>query len=112
MKHFALFAVIAAVAAAFTAPAFGQGKAADGQAFYATQNCKMCHSVAAKGGKIALDNVGGKLKAEDIREWIVSPKTAAVKAKSTAKPPMISYDKLAKTDVDNLVAYLQTLKQQ
>jgi hypothetical protein len=35
----------------------------------------------------------------------------AKKAKEARKPPMKSYPKLPKEDVDALVAYLQTLKQ-
>jgi mono/diheme cytochrome c family protein len=92
-------------------PAIAQD-AKKGEAVYAAQKCSMCHSIAGKGGKAsALDGVGGKLSADDIREWIVNPKEAATKAKSTKKPAMPNkYDTLPKADVDALVAYMQSLK--
>src|SRR5262245_35317467 len=92
------------------APAFAQGDATKGAEAYGAQKCATCHSVAGKGGKLALDGVGSKLSAADISEWITSPAEAAKKHKSTAKPPMRSYAKLAKADVDNLVAYMLSLK--
>ncbi len=92
------------------APASAQGDAAKGAAVYAAQKCSMCHSVAGKGGKLALDGVGSKLSAADTSEWITNPVEAAKKHKSTAKPPMRAYAKLAKDDLDNLVAYMQSLK--
>src|SRR3954462_3800940 len=89
-----------------------QDAAAKGKEVYAAQKCSMCHSIAGKGGKSsALDGVGAKLSAEDIRQWIVDPVTMTKKSNSTKKPPMPKkYDKLAAADVDALVAYLQTLK--
>ena len=95
------------------APASAQGDAAKGAAVYAAQKCSMCHSIAGKGGKLALDGANAKvasLSAADIAEWITSPAAAAKKHNSTAKPPMRAYPKLAKEDLDNLVAYMQSLK--
>lgn len=83
-----------------------------GQDVYAKQQCAMCHSVAGKGNpKGALDGVGSKWTAAEIREWIVNWKEMAAKHNATRKPPMKDYSALAKADVDALVAYLQTLKQ-
>jgi mono/diheme cytochrome c family protein len=83
-----------------------------GQDVYAKQQCAMCHSVAGKGNpKGALDGVGSKWTAAEIREWIVNWKEMATKHNATRKPPMKDYSALAKADVDALVAYLQTLKQ-
>lgn len=110
MKRLALFALVVMVGFVFAASVFAQGTAADGQKLYPTLNCKMCHSIAGKGGKIKLDGVGTKLTAADIKQWIADPKAAAAKAKSTAKPPMPVNAKVTPADVDNLVAYLQTLK--
>jgi mono/diheme cytochrome c family protein len=86
--------------------------AAKGEQVYAAQKCSMCHMVAGKGNKLSpLDGVGAKLKAEEIREWIVAPDAAAAKAKSTKKPLMPkTYAKLPPADIDALVAYLQSLK--
>jgi mono/diheme cytochrome c family protein len=86
--------------------------AAKGQAVYTAQKCQMCHAIAGKGSKTnPLDGVGGKLSAEDIRQWITNPTEAAAKAKSTKKPPMPNkYGKLPAADLDGLVAYMQSLK--
>jgi mono/diheme cytochrome c family protein len=83
-----------------------------GQDVYTAQKCQTCHAVAGKGGKVSpLDGVGGKLSAEDIHQWIASPKEAAAKAQSTKKPPMpAKYASLPAADIDALVAYMQSLK--
>ena len=57
-----------------------------------------------------LDDVAAKLTAADIRAWIVSAPDMAAKAKADRKPPMKAYTDLPKEDLDDLVAYLQTLK--
>ena len=91
----------------------GQGSAEKGAAVYAAQKCAMCHSVAGKGGKLALDGAGAKLNAlsaADIAEWITKPAEAAKKHGSTAKPPMRAYASLPKADLDDLVAYMVSLK--
>jgi len=108
--RFILVSAIALVVA-LPRPAAAQD-AKKGEAVYAAQKCSMCHSIAGKGGKAsALDGVGGKLSADDLRQWIVNPKEAAAKANSTKKPPMPNkYDKLPKADIDALVAYMQSLK--
>lgn len=83
---------------------------AKGEAVYTAQKCSMCHSIAGKGNpKGALDDVGSKLKADEIRAWITDAKGMTAKSGATRKPEMKAYS-LPKEDVDNLVAYLQTLK--
>jgi mono/diheme cytochrome c family protein len=98
----------------FAALAFGAATASaqdKGATVYAAQKCNMCHSLDGKGpGKNVLDGVGGKLKADDIRQWIVTPADMAKKANSTAKPPMRAYPNLAKEDLDALVAFLAAKK--
>jgi len=83
-----------------------------GQQVYAAQKCQTCHSIAGKGKTTnPLDGVGTKLSAEEIKQWILDPKTMAAKAKSTKKPPMAAkYTGLPAADVDALVAYMQSLK--
>src|SRR5215218_3968647 len=82
-----------------------------GEAVYADQKCSLCHSIAGKGNaKGSLDDVGSKLSAAEIKEWIVNPKEMTAKSKSERKPPMKAYPSLPAADVDALVAYLQTLK--
>lgn len=80
-----------------------------GMAVYAAQKCSLCHSIAGVGKKHALDGVGTKLAAADIKQWLVDPVAAAAKAKSTAKPVMKSYAKLPPADIDALVAYMGSL---
>jgi mono/diheme cytochrome c family protein len=82
-----------------------------GKEVYAAQKCSICHSIAGAGNKKGpLDKVGTKLSAADICSWITGAPEMAAKAKADRKPPMKAYTTLAKEDVDNLVAYLQTLK--
>ena len=83
-----------------------------GEQVYAAQKCATCHSIAGKGKKTnPLDGVGGKLSADDIKQWILDPKGMAAKAKSTKKPPMAAkYNSLPAADLDALVAYMASLK--
>jgi mono/diheme cytochrome c family protein len=100
-------------AACMGAPAFA-GDAAQvekGKVLFTAQKCTLCHSIAGKGNpKGSLDDIGSKLKADEIRKWLVSPTEMAEKAKAPRKPPMKSYEGLAKADLDALVAYLESLK--
>jgi mono/diheme cytochrome c family protein len=82
-----------------------------GQKVFASEKCTICHSIAGKGNqKGVLDDVGTRLSADDIRQWIVDAPEMTKKTKATRKPLMKSYAHLAKEDVDALVGYLQTLK--
>jgi mono/diheme cytochrome c family protein len=90
-------------------PASAQS-AAEGQKVYTAQKCNVCHSVAGVGNKRgALDEVGSKLSADDIRQWIVDAPAMTAKTKAERKPPMKSYT-LSKPDLDALVAYMASLK--
>jgi mono/diheme cytochrome c family protein len=85
-------------------------KVAKGEALFAEQKCSLCHSIGDKGNKKGpLDGVAGKLKADEIREWLVDAKAMTAKTKATRKPDMKQFA-LPKDDVDALVAYLSTLK--
>jgi mono/diheme cytochrome c family protein len=82
-----------------------------GEAVYTEQKCSLCHAIAGKGNtKGSLDDVGSKLSAAEIKEWITNPKEMTAKTKAERKPPMKAYPNLPAADVDALVAYLQTLK--
>jgi mono/diheme cytochrome c family protein len=104
-------AVIALAAFAGTASA-QDAKIEKGAKVYADQKCSLCHSIAGKGNpKGALDDIGTKLKAEEIREWIVNPAKEATAHKADRKPPMpAKFASLPKDDLDALVAYLSSLK--
>ena len=82
-----------------------------GAKLFAESKCSMCHSVAGKGNaKGVLDDIGAKMSADDLRQWLVDPDAMRVKAHAERKPLMKSYASLPKADLDALVAYLQTLK--
>jgi mono/diheme cytochrome c family protein len=102
---------IVAVVSAVPALA-GAQDAEKGKTVYAAQKCSVCHSIAGTGGKAsALDGVGKKLSADDIKAWITTPKVMEKKTNSTKKPPMPDrYAKLPAADVDALVAYMVSLK--
>jgi mono/diheme cytochrome c family protein len=90
--------------------AFAQD-AAHGKQLFTDTKCVVCHSIAGTGNKKGpLDAVGSKLSAADIRQWITAAPEMAVKVKADRKPPMKAYTDLSKAEVDDLVAYMQTLK--
>jgi cytochrome c2 len=105
MKRLVLLVVAGIIAVMFCAPLYAQD-AANGEKVFAREKCGMCHTATRN----SLKDVGSKLTADQIKEWIKNPKQAAANAKSTAKPPMRSFEKLADKDVNDLVAYLQTMK--
>jgi mono/diheme cytochrome c family protein len=82
-----------------------------GMKVYADQKCSVCHSIAGKGNKNGpLDDVGSRLTADEIREWMVNPAEMTKKTKAARKPPMKAYPNLSKDDLDALVAYMVSLK--
>ncbi len=90
-------------------------KVAAGMKVYETQKCSTCHAIKGQGGKLstALDGIGGKLSAADIKKWLTNP--AEMEAKLTTKPkmPMSTYmksHKLSDADVEALTAYMMSLK--
>ena len=101
--------VTVAFAATASTAAADDAQVQRGVAVYAAQKCSLCHTIAGVGKRTALDGVGSKLTTEEIREWLVAPKAAAAKAKSTVKPVMKDYSKLPPADIDALVAYMKTL---
>jgi mono/diheme cytochrome c family protein len=82
-----------------------------GMKVYADQKCATCHSIAGKGNaKGALDDVGSRRTAEEVRLWIVSPAEMTKKTNATRKPPMRAYPNLPKEDLDAVIAYMMSLK--
>lgn len=108
--------MIAAAFALTVGPLYAQdAKQQKGLKVYTDQKCSMCHSIGGHGNaKGPLDEVGSKLTADEIRQWITDAKGMTAKSKSTRTPAMSTmaakYAALPKDDVDALVAYLQTLK--
>lgn len=84
---------------------------ARGVKVYADQKCAVCHSIAGKGNaKGPLDDVGSRLKADEIREWMTDPAAITKRTNATRKPPMRAYPDLSKQDLDDLTAYMLSLK--
>jgi len=102
------FVMLALFASAIGANAQNLDK---GAAVFAAQKCSLCHALDGKGNaKGALDEVGSKLKAEEIRQWIVTPAEMAAKVKAERKPAMKAFPNLPKEDLDALVGFLQSKK--
>lgn len=72
-----------------------------GKQLFESYGCSSCHSVAGSGNTAsALDGIGSKRTAEEIRKLITSPPS------TSTMPAMDVPDK----DLTNLIAYLLTLK--
>ncbi len=105
MKNALVFSILACFLIAVAAGSSSDGAVEHGRDVYTVQKCSLCHSIAGSGGKkAALDGVGSKLKPEDIRKWIRTPKE--MKAGTTMKP----YPNLPEKDLNDLTAYLATLR--
>ena len=84
--------LIVCVGMASTAAA-QDAKVAHGEKLYVDQKCAVCHSIGDKGNKKGpLDGVASKLKAEEIRKWIVDAKGMTAKTKAARKPVMRAYN--------------------
>jgi len=109
MKRIVMTALMAFALSVGSAAA-QDAKVQKGMQVFAAQKCSQCHSIAGKGNaKGKLDDVGSKISAAEMKEWIVDPVGMAAKNKKDRKPPM-KKKPLANDDVDALVAYLSTLK--
>jgi mono/diheme cytochrome c family protein len=106
-----LIAVIAGLGfLAVSAPSTAQDKVQEGSALFSSQKCVLCHTVDGKGNKKGpLDDAGARLKADEIRAWITTPDAMREKTHATRTPAMKDM-KLAKDQVDALVAFLLTKK--
>jgi mono/diheme cytochrome c family protein len=108
MLRAAIYVAILGIAGAASAAA--ADSVAKGEKLFVDQKCTLCHSIGDKGNKKGpLDDVGAKLKAGEIREWMVDAKGMTAKTKAARKPEMKAYT-LPKEDVDELVAYLTAMK--
>ena len=95
-----------------TATAQGAKQIERGAKVYADQKCSVWHSIAGKGNpKGPLDDVGSRLRAAEIREWMVNPAEMTKKTKAERKPPMKAYANLPKKDLDAVVAYMVSFEE-
>jgi mono/diheme cytochrome c family protein len=109
MRNLSLIGVAAAAAAvlAFSVPARA-GDAAAGKAVFenAKPACKSCHNA----NRNPLDKVGARNTPEEIKAWLRTPKEMMAKKGKTGVKPTFGPDKISDKDMDDLVAYLSTLK--
>jgi cytochrome c2 len=104
MKQGVAAAVVVAMILTVGIVAFSQD-VENGKKVYTAQKCQLCHSISGVGNKKSpLDGVGSKLSAEDIKKWIVAPKSMKADTK------MKAYANLPEKDMNDLVAYLLSLK--
>jgi mono/diheme cytochrome c family protein len=110
--------VVASVSAPMTAPevveplASGTAPSIErGRAVYAEQRCSACHSIAGEGNpRSPLDEVGTHLTADELKMWILGTGGAAESLSVATQRRKQRYRSVSETDMNALVAYLQTLK--
>jgi cytochrome c553 len=102
---------VAVLMTAGLAVAQDAGKEA-GLKLFSAKKCTTCHSIAGKGNKKgSLDEVGSKLTAAQIKEWITNPVAAAAKTKpAPTRKPAMKKTPLSASEVDTLVGLLASLK--
>ncbi len=105
MKGLLRASLVLAVTTGLALPVLA-GDAKLGADVYKANKCSMCHQIGGEGGKMggALDNVGSKRDEAWLKKYIKDPKSVEPNSKMKAFP------NLADKDLDDLVAYLLTLK--
>jgi cytochrome c2 len=104
-KIAAISAAVSFVLAAVVVSSVLAQSVENGKKVYAAQKCQLCHSIAGVGNKKSpLDGVGAKLKEDEIKKWIKTPKE--MKADSKMK----AYPNLSDSDLADLTAYMLSLK--
>ena len=97
---------VAALSLVLALPALAAGNNARGKELINSSGCKGCHKIDGKGGALgpALDGVGKRLSAAQLRQKLVNPKA---KNPSSMMP---SFSYLPQKDLQALVDYLERLK--
>jgi hypothetical protein len=99
-----LMSCVMAFGLGVAAPVMAQDAKAGEKLF--TDQVLLCHSIAGKECEGSLDDVGSKLKADEIRAWITDSKAMTAKVKPERNPMKV---RLARpTSIHS--AYLTTLK--
>lgn len=107
MTRRVLVVLIAVLAASFAVSAVA-GDAAAGKAVFdaAKPACKTCHT----DSKNPLAKAGAENSAEELKAWIRTPKDMFTKKGKKGVMPPYPAAKISDADVENLVAYLATMK--
>jgi mono/diheme cytochrome c family protein len=93
------------------------GNAARGETLFREHpvaSCVRCHQVGGEGGVVgpALDDIAKRQNAAYIRESLIDPQAAIAKGYPAQVSPMPPFGVLLPAqDVEDLIAYLMTLKQ-
>jgi mono/diheme cytochrome c family protein len=106
MRRPLVFAVVA-LAASYAVPALA-GDAVAGKAVFeaAKPACKGCHSDT----KSPLAKAGADNSADDLKAWVRTPKDMIAKKGKKGIMPAYPAEKISDADLENLVAYMATLK--
>jgi mono/diheme cytochrome c family protein len=106
MRRLLVVAVVV-LAASFAAFAVA-GDAAAGKAVFdgAKPACKTCHTDA----KNPLAKAGAENSADELKAWVRTPKEMIAKKGKKGVMPAYAAEKVSDADLENLVAYLATLK--
>jgi len=102
-----LIVAVAGLAVSLAGAAFAADAAA-GKAVFdgAKPACKVCHTDA----KNSLAKAGANNKPEELKAWVRTPKDMMAKRGKTGMMPAFTPEKISDADLDNLVAYLGTMK--
>jgi mono/diheme cytochrome c family protein len=102
-----LAAAVVVLGVSFAASAVA-GDAAAGKTVFdaAKPACKGCHTDA----KNPLAKTGAENSADELKAWIRTPKDMIAKKGKKGIMPAYPAEKISDADVENLVAYLATLK--
>ena len=101
-----IWVVMALVVVAYAgAPLAAQGDKVKGEKVYQDNKCSVCHKIDTKGGKMGpeLTKVGATRDTAWLAKFLVNPKADNPKNKMPAV-------KVKGADLDNLIAYLVSLK--
>ena len=108
MSRRLFLAVVAILAVVGFAVSTFAGDAAAGKAVYdgAKPACKGCHTDA----KNPLAKTGAENTADELKAWVRTPKEMIAKKGKKGIMPLYGPDKISDADLENLVAYLATMK--
>ena len=106
MRRLLVVAVVI-LAASFAVSALA-GDAAAGKAVFdgAKPACKGCHTDA----KNPLAKAGADNSADELKAWVRTPKDMIAKKSKKGIMPAYPAEKISDADLDNLVAYMATMK--